>query len=166
MDPSLANSGALSPCPGGSSSGRRMDKSSVLQSAINFLKSHCEATKSGEKSPNGGSGTPTLTKKRTGGTSSASSNGKKFETDSWKPASLSYEEFAQLMLEVRTFSEHSQHCTHHFIVVLSSDVAGDGCVHCDRRSRFKWEHNLRIRINFTTTRIRSVSLLPHQWLLQ
>lgn len=95
MEPQVSNSinNSTNPSPnGGSSTGtgsRRMDKSSVLQSTINFLKSHCESI-----STNGRGVSPNTNTNPKLGTKES------FATDAWKPASLSYEEFAQLMLEV------------------------------------------------------------------
>lgn len=92
---SINNSTTLSP-GGGSSSGtgsRRMDKSSVLQSTINFLKSHCESIST---NGSGGSTNPNTSPN----TNPKLGTKEPFATDSWKPTSLSYEEFAQLMLEV------------------------------------------------------------------
>lgn len=94
IDPSIPAAATLS--PGGPLSGRRMDKSTVLQSAINFLRTQCEASRCDDS--------PSTTSSSSGSGLSPKPIKKKQKEpkvkDSWKPANLSYEEFAQLMLEV------------------------------------------------------------------
>lgn len=113
IDPCLPNSSStnnlISP-GGGPNSNRRMDKSTVLQSAINFLKSHCEANKGNADN----SSAPSPPSSSSTGNGDMGRNDKqqqmkegkaeeKKRKDSWKPTSLSHEEFAQLMLEVSVY---------------------------------------------------------------
>lgn len=105
---------------------KKIDKSSILRSTIDFLKFHSETNnKISKESSNASSPddqktysdvkdttSDSLNKDdttlSTQNTSHISSSHKEIKrNDVWKPSSLSYEEFAQLMLEVRTHdAEH------------------------------------------------------------
>lgn len=77
----------------GLANNRKMDKSSVLRSAIDFLKNHTESN-AAQLSATGVENVDQSMSNQGPCDSNVS--------DSWKPCSLSYEEFAQLLLEVRT----------------------------------------------------------------